>query len=372
MDITPFFQLMVNKRASDLFFTVGAPPNIKIEGKLSPVGENPITSQQMSKIATSIMSDENRKEFEATMELNMAISIHKCGRFRVNMFRQRGEIGIVIRYIIDEIPKIEDLGLPRILQNLILELRGLILIVGSTSSGKSTTLASMIDYRNEHVRSHILTIEDPIEYLHKHKKSIVDQREVGMDTESYDSALKNAMREAPDVILIGEIRDRNTMKHAISYAETGHLCLSTLHANNANQTMDRVINFFPEDAKPQLLLDLALNLKAIISLRLIPGLKKKRVPAVEVLINTPHIADLIEKGKIEDIKEAMSRGREQGMQTFDQALFDLFKEGLISKENAIRYADSKNNVGLKIRLTEEGASVHDVDLTIKDDDMDSF
>lgn len=374
MDITPFFQLMVDRGASDLFFTVGAPPNIKIEGKLSPVGQNAITSQQISEIAASIMSDEHRKEFEATMELNMAISITGCGRFRVNMFRQRGEIAIVIRYIKDEIPKIEDLGLPLVLQQIVMELRGLVLVVGATSSGKSTTLASMIDYRNEQHRGHILTIEDPIEYLHKHKRSIVDQREVGMDTKSYESALVNAMREAPDVILIGEIRNRETMKHAIAYAETGHLCLSTLHANNANQTLDRVINFFPEEAKQQLLLDLSLNLKAIISLRLIPGLKSKRVPAVEILINSPYIADLIEKGKVEEIKEVMARNREQGMQTFDQALFDLYKEGKISKENAIRYADSKNNVGLQIRLTEEGKSVHDVDadLTIEDDDLNKF
>lgn len=374
MDITPFFQLMVDRGASDLFFTVGAPPNIKIEGKLSPIGQSKVSSQQISEIASSLMTDEQRKEFEATMELNMAISIAGCGRFRINMFRQRGEIGIVIRYIKEEIPKLETLGLPLVLQQIIMELRGLVLVVGATSSGKSTTLASMIDYRNENHRGHILTIEDPIEYLHKHKKSIVDQREVGMDTLSYENALINAMREAPDVILIGEIRNRDTMKQAIAYAETGHLCLSTLHANNANQTMDRIINFFPDEAKHQLLLDLSLNLKAIISLRLIPGLSAKRVPAVEVLINSPYISDLIEKGKVEEIKEVMGKSREQGMQTFDQALFDLFKEGAISKENAIRYADSKNNVGLQIRLTEQGKTVNDIDadLTIEEDDLDKF
>lgn len=250
-----------------------------------------------------------------------------------------------------------------------MEMRGLVLVVGSTSSGKSTTLASMINYRNENHRSHILTIEDPIEYLHHHKKSIVDQREVGLDTHSFANALKNAMREAPDVILIGEIRDRDTMKHAIAYAETGHLCLSTLHANNANQALERVINFFPSDAKQHLLLDLALNLKAIISLRLIPGKKSNRVPAVEVMLNSPYIADLIEKGKVDSIKEVMERSREIGMQTFDQALLDLYFSGQISDENAIRYADSKNNVGLKIRLSEKGQSFDgDSDLTIEHDD----
>lgn len=245
MDITPFFKLMVERGASDLFFSVGAPPHIKIEGITSPIGQSPLKSQQMSEIASSIMNDEQRKEFDATMELNMAISLTGVGRFRINLFRQRGEVAMVVRYIKGIIPSIEELQLPAILQSIILEMRGLILVVGSTGSGKSTTLASMIDYRNDNHRGHILTIEDPIEYLYRHKKSIVDQREVGLDTLSYESALKNAMREAPDVILIGEIRDRNTMRHAIAYAETGHLCLSTLHANNANQALDRILNFFP-------------------------------------------------------------------------------------------------------------------------------
>ncbi|MDX1837416.1 type IV pilus twitching motility protein PilT [Legionella taurinensis] len=372
MDITPFFKLMVDRGASDLFFSVGAPPNIKIEGITSPIGQAPLKSQQMAEIAASIMNDEQRKEFEATMELNMAISIGGIGRFRVNLFRQRGETAMVVRYIKGIIPTIEELQLPGVLNSIVMELRGLVLVVGSTSSGKSTTLAAMIDYRNENHRGHILTIEDPIEYLYKHKKSIVDQREVGIDTLDYDNALKNAMREAPDVILIGEIRDRNTMKHAISYAETGHLCLSTLHANNANQTMDRILNFFPEDARHQLLLDLSLNLRAIISLRLIPGLHKQRVPAVEIMINSPYIADLIEKGKVDEIKEVMARSREQGMQTFDQALFDLYKSGKISKENAIRFADSKNNVGLQIRLSEERGLGGEVDLTIEEDEKSKF
>ncbi|KTD66150.1 PilT/PilU family type 4a pilus ATPase [Legionella spiritensis] len=372
MDITPFFKLMVDRGASDLFFSVGAPPNIKIEGITSPIGQTPLKAQQMAEIAASVMDDDQRKEFEATMELNMAISLGGVGRFRVNMFRQRGEIAMVVRYIKGIIPSIEELNLPPILNTIVMELRGLILVVGSTGSGKSTTLASMIDYRNENQRGHILTIEDPIEYLYRHKKSIVDQREVGIDTLNYENALKNAMREAPDMIMIGEVRDRGTMKHAIAYAETGHLCLSTLHANNANQTLDRILNFFPEDARHQILLDLSLNLRAIISLRLIPGLENQRVPAVEVMINSPYISDLIEKGKVDEIKEVMSRSREQGMQTFDQALFDLYKAGKISKENAIRFADSKNNVGLQIRLSEERGIDGDVDLTIEEDEKNKF
>lgn len=369
MDITPFFRLMVDKGASDLFFTVGAPPNIKIEGITTPVGQTPIKSDQMREIAASVMTDHQRREYETNMELNMALSIEEVGRFRINVFKQRGEDAMVVRYIKDKIPSLEDLHLPKILRDIILEVRGLVLVVGSTGSGKSTTLASMINYRAANQRGHILTIEDPIEFTYKHQKSIVAQREVGIDTLSYDNALTNAMREAPDVILIGEIRERNSMKHAIAYAETGHLCLSTLHANNANQTMDRIINFFSEEAKQQILLDLSLNLRAIISMRLIPGLAKQRVPAVEVLLNTPYISDLIAKGKIEEIKEAMSRGKEQGMQTFDQALFDLYKAGKISKDSAIKYADSKNNVGLQIRLTEE-RNLGDDDLSIQPDDTD--
>ncbi|HAT8751202.1 TPA: PilT/PilU family type 4a pilus ATPase [Legionella pneumophila] len=372
MDITPFFKLMVDKGASDLFFSVGAPPNIKIEGITSPIGQVPIKSNQMAEIVLSIMNDAQQKEFESKMELNMAFSLAGVGRFRINLFRQRGEVAMVVRYIKGEIPSIEDLNLPQILKSLVLELRGLVLVVGSTGSGKSTTLAAMINYRNENHRGHILTIEDPIEYIHQHKKSIVDQREIGIDTLSYDNALKNAMREAPDVILIGEIRDLNSMKHAIAYAETGHLCISTLHANNANQALDRVINFFPDEARQQILLDLSLNLKAIISLRLIPGVDNQRVAAVEILINSPYISDLIEKGKIDDIKEAMARSTEQGMQTFDQALFNLYKEGKITKENAIKYADSKNNVGLQIRLGEEKSfNIQDENLQIQPDDIDN-
>jgi twitching motility protein PilU len=373
MDIIPFVKLMVDKGASDLFFSVGAPPNIKIEGIISPVGEAPIQSQQMSELVLSLMKDEQQKEFEATMELNMALSVSGIGRFRINLFRQRGEVAMVVRYIKGQIPSIEALRLPTILQSVVMELRGLVLVVGSTGSGKSTTLASMIDYRNQNHRGHILTIEDPIEYLHAHKKSIVDQREIGIDTLSYDNALTNAMREAPDVILIGEIRERSTMKHAIAYAETGHLCISTLHANNANQALDRIINFFPEEAKQQVLMDLSLNLRAVISLRLIPGIDNQRVPAVEVLLNTPYISDLIEKAKVDEIKEVMSKSTEQGMQTFDQALLKLYQEGKITQENAIKYADSRNNVGLQIRLNEQkNYDASNDNLTIQSDDIDKI
>ncbi|MBI2786607.1 MAG: PilT/PilU family type 4a pilus ATPase [Legionella longbeachae] len=369
MDITPFFKLMVDKGASDLFFSVGAPPNIKIEGIISPIGQAPLKSQQMAEISLSLMNDDQRKEFESTMELNMALSIHSVGRFRINMFRQRGDVSMVVRYIKSKIPSIEQLCLPLLLKTIVMELRGLVLVVGATGSGKSTTLAAMIDHRNQNHTGHILTIEDPIEFIHQHKKSIIDQREVGIDTMSYDNALVNAMREAPDVILIGEIRERNSMKHAIAYAETGHLCISTLHANNANQAMDRIINFFPEEAKKQILMDLSLNLRAIISLRLIPGLNNQRTAAVEILLNTPYISDLIEKGKIDDIKDVMERSTEQGMQSFDQALLKLYKNGIISEENAIKYADSKNNVGLQIRLdNDDGSDSQNDNLTIESDD----
>jgi twitching motility protein PilU len=370
MDITPFFKLMVDKGASDMFFSVGAPPNIKIEGLIAPVGQAPLSAQQMAELSLSLMNDEQRKEFDSTMELNMALSANGVGRFRINMFRQRGDVSMVVRYIKSEIPSIEQLNLPPILQAIVMELRGLVLVVGATGSGKSTTLASMIDYRNQNHRGHILTIEDPVEYVHRHKKSIVEQREVGIDTLSYDNALKNAMREAPDVILIGEIRERSSMKHAISYAETGHLCISTLHANNANQALDRVINFFPEEAGKQVLMDLSLNLRAVISLRLVPGIAKQRIAAVEILLNTPYVSDLIEKGKVDEIKEVMERSTEQGMQTFDQALLKLYFDGAISKDNAIKFADSKNNVGLQIRLNGNGSFDADDNLTIETDEID--
>lgn len=357
MDISPFFKLMVDKGASDLFFSVGAVPHIKIEGMTLPVGQAPLKSQQMREIAYSTMNDEQRKQFETTYELNAILSMIGVGRFRISIFRQRSEIAMAVRYIKGLIPSFKELNLPDILTTLMHEMNGLILIVGSTGAGKSTTLAAMIDHRNQEFPGHILTIEDPIEYLYRHKKSIVDQREIGIDTLSYDNALKNALRSSPDVIMIGEIRERSTMKYALAYAETGHLCLSTLHATNANQALDRIVNFFPEDVRSQVLQDISLNLRAIISQRLIPGINQKRIPAVEILLNSPHISDLIREGKIGDIKDAMERSREVGMQTFDQSLFDLYQAGKISKENAIRYADSKNNVSLKIRLNEEGHKI---------------
>lgn len=358
MDITPYLRLMVDKEASDLFFYVGAPVNIKINGTVRPIGNKILMPGMVREIAYSVMNDGQIREFEQEMEMNFAISLEGVGRFRANVFRQRGEASMVVRFIKGDIPQLEELGLPVLLKNVVMEKRGLVLIVGSTGSGKSTTLASMIDHRNQNATGHILTIEDPIEFTHQHKKSVVGQREVGIDTMSYSHALKNALREAPDVILIGEVRDQETMKYALSYAETGHLCLSTLHANNADGGLERIVNFFPESVRPQLLMDLSMNLRAIISQRLIKSLDGRRVPAVEVLLNSPYVADLIQKGKIDQIKEAMAQSTETGMQTFDQALLNLYREGKISAEEAIKNADSRNNVGLQIRLSEGGAGKH--------------
>ena len=354
MDITPFLKLMAEKEASDLFFSVGAPPNIKIKGATLPLSEKLLQPGEVKKLAYTIISDAQQAEFEGTMELNFAINLEGVGRYRVNLYRQRGEVSMVIRYIKSKIPKLEELNLPPVLKKLVMAPRGLILVVGATGSGKSTTLASMIDYRNEQKSGHILTIEDPVEFVYEHKKAVVDQREVGLDTLSYTNALKNAMREAPDVILIGEIRDKETMQHAISYAETGHLCLSTLHANNANQAIDRIINFFPDSAQHQLLIDLSLNLKAVISQRLLPTTDNKLVPAMEILIQSAYISSLIEKREIEEIKEAIEKSREEGMQTFDQSLYDLYKQGKITKELALQHADSSNNLSIKINLEEGG------------------
>jgi twitching motility protein PilU len=300
------------------------------------------------------------REFESTLECNLAISVAQLGRFRVNVFRQRGDTSMVIRYIRGQIPSIEELFLPQTLKKVVMEKRGLVLVVGSTGSGKSTTLASMIDFRNQNATGHILTIEDPIEFLHQHKKSLVNQREIGLDSMSYENALKNAMREAPDVILIGEIRDAATMQQAIAYAETGHLCLSTLHANNANQALDRIINFFPDSAHRQLLNDLSLNLKAVVSQRLITTKDGGRRAAVETLIQSAYTAELIQKGKIHDLKEAMEQGGQRGMMTFDQSLYELYVEGAIALEEALSHADSRNNLALRIRLNTEGTKQGDV------------
>jgi len=350
MDFNGYLKLMAEKEASDLFFSCGAPVNIKIEGVTAPIGTNPLPSGAVDKIADSFITAEQRKFFDVEFELNLSIAPQDIGRFRINLFRQRGETAMVVRYIKNKIPSIEELQLPPLLKKLVLEPRGLILLVGSTGSGKSTTLASMIDYRNENKTGHILTIEEPIEFIHKYKKSVVDQREVGLDTLSYANALKNALREAPDVILIGEIRDRETMQHAMSYAETGHLCLSTLHANNANQTLDRIINFFPDSAHHQLLQDLSLNLKAVVSQRLLPSLTGKRVPAVELMLQSAYISDLISKGDVGGLKEAIEKGKDDGMQSFDQSLLALFNSGKISEEVALANADSRNNLSLKLRL----------------------
>lgn len=352
MDIIPYLKLMADKNASDLFFCTGTEPQIKIEGVIRAVGSEKMIPGQVKELAYKIMSPEQVIVFEETLEMNFAIPLKSVGRFRVNIFLQRGEVSIVIRYIQAHIPNFTEMNLPPILGDIIMDKRGLVLVVGATGSGKSTTLAAMIGHRNRHSASHILTIEDPLEFIHTHEKSIVQQREVGIDTLSYGNALKNALREAPDVILIGEIRDMETMKFAISYAETGHLCLATLHANNANQTLDRIMNFFPEAGHRQLMMDISLNIRAIISQRLIIAKTDKiRVPAVEVMLNTPYIAELIAKGNVGDIKAVMTDSNEEGMVTFDQSLLKLYREDKITLEEAISNADSKNDLSLAIRMS---------------------
>lgn len=351
MDITPYLKLMVDKNASDLFFYVGASVNIKIGGVVRPIGNKVLGPGQVREIAYSVMKDDQIKEFEHEWELNFAIPLHGVGRFRANVFKQRGEVSMVIRYIKGDIPQVEELGLPPLLRQLVMEKRGLIMLVGATGSGKSTTLAAMIDHRNASAPGHIITIEDPIEFVHRHKRSVINQREVGVDTLSYADALKNTLRQAPDVILIGEIRDRETMEHALAFAETGHLAISTLHANSANQALDRIINFFPEERRPQLLTDLAGNLRAFVSQRLIPTVDGKRVAAIEILLNSPMVETLIKRGEVSSLKEIMEKATGQGMQTFDQALFALHQAGKISFEEAIKNADSANNLRLRISLT---------------------
>jgi twitching motility protein PilU len=355
LELSALLNLMSARKASDLFLSVGAPPGLKVEGETQALGSTPLTSQAVEQLAYAIMNERQQKVFEAEMEMNLALSVDNVGRFRVNLYRQRGHTAIVIRHISHQIPSIESLNLPEVLKELVMTPRGLVLVAGAAGSGKSTTLASMVDYRNQRKTGHILTIEDPIEYVHSHKESIVDQRELGLDTLSFASALRNAMREAPDVILIGEIRDRETMQAAITYAETGHLCLSTLHANNANQTLDRIVNFFPESAHRQLLLDLSLNLKAVISQRLIRGVDGKRIPAVELLLGTPYVSDLIQKGEFDTLKDAMKQSLERGMMTFDESLFGLYQRGRISYETAIEHADSRTDLSLRIRLSGPGA-----------------
>lgn len=361
MELNDYLKIMVAKEASDLYFTTGAPVSAKIHGQLKPVEQSTMAAGKVKEIAYQIMNNQQVAEFEHKPEMNLALSETGVGRFRVNIFKQRGEVGIVIRHIKTDIPKWQELGLPPILRELIMQKRGLILFVGATGSGKSTSLASLIDYRNSNASGHIITIEDPIEFVHNHKKSIINQREVGMDTDSYEDALKNTLRQAPDVILIGEIRDRETMEHAIAFAETGHLAISTLHANNSNQALDRIINFFPEDRRNQLLLDLSLNLRGFVSQRLIPTLDGKRAAAVEVMLGTPLIRDLIMKGEISAIKEIMEKSENIGMQTFDGAIYKIYKEGKISLEEALRNADAPNNLRLRINLEEKDLMTEEED-----------
>jgi twitching motility protein PilU len=344
-------RMLKSRNGSDLYITVGAPPSMKIDGKMTPVANQKLTTEHTQALVRGIMNDKQLAEFEASNECNFAISMPNVSRFRVNAFVQRGSFGMVVRILTSEIPSFEDLKLPPILKEISATKRGMVIFVGATGSGKSTSLASMIDYRNTNSQGHIITIEDPIEYVHRHKGCIVTQREIGTDTEGWEIALKNTLRQAPDVILIGEVRERDTMEHAIMFAETGHLCLCTLHANSTNQAMDRIINFFPEDRRQQLLMDLSLNLKAVISQRLIKTMDGKgRRAAIEVLINTPLMGDLILKGEIPQMKELMSKSRELGMQTFDQSLFDLLEEGAISVEEGLRNADSVNDLRLRLKL----------------------
>ena len=354
--INDLLRLMVSRRGSDLFLTADFPPAIKVDGKVTKVSPQPLTGNHTLQLARSIMNDKQAAEFERTKECNFAISPAGIGRFRANAFLQQGQVGLVLRTIPATLPTIESLDLPPILKDVVLTKRGLVIVVGATGSGKSTSLAAMIDHRNEQTYGHIITVEDPIEFVHPHKNCIVTQREIGIDTDGWENALKNTLRQAPDVILMGEIRDRETMEHAVAFAETGHLCMATLHANSANQALDRIINFFPEERRAQLLMDLSLNLRSIVSQRLLPRREGKgRIAAVEILLNTPLISDMIFKGEVGEIKEIMKRSREQGMQTFDQALFDLYEFGRIHYEDALRNADSVNDLRLQIKLNSERA-----------------
>ncbi|MCH7880160.1 MAG: PilT/PilU family type 4a pilus ATPase [Proteobacteria bacterium] len=348
--LEPYLKIMAEKQASDLFFVTGAPVNMKLQGKTSPIAKNTFETGQVQKLAYSLLNDEQVRDFEINHELNLGFTLEGVGRFRVNIFVQRSEVSMVIRYIKWVIPTIEELGLPQVLKEVVMNQNGLVLVVGSTGSGKSTTLAAMIDHRNRNEGGHILTIEDPIEFVFRHNKSVVSQREVGIDTLSYENALREALREAPEVIMIGEARDAETMKAAINFADTGHLCLTTLHAVNANQAMDRMMNMFSIDMRKQLLMDLSLNLRAVISQRLVPGMKGKLACAVEVMMNTPYISELLRDGNFNEIKEIMEKGDATGMQTFDQSLYDLYKADKISIKNALAYADSSTNLEWKINF----------------------
>ncbi len=365
-------RLMSRKGGSDLFITAGFPPAIKVDGKLSPVSEKKLSPEHTAELARAIMNDRQAKEFDETKECNFAVSPRDIGRFRVNAFIQRGSVGMVLRTINTDIPTFEDLGLPEVLREVVMSKRGLVIMVGATGSGKSTTLAALVGHRNATAYDHIITIEDPVEYIHRHNRSLITQREVGVDTESWGVALKNTLRQAPDVIQIGEVRDRETMEYALQFSETGHLCMCTLHANNANQALERIINLFPEERREQALMDVSLNICAVVSQRLIPHASGSgRVAAFEILLGTPLVRDLIFKGEVNEIKEIMGKSRDQGMITFDQALFDLFESDLISYEDAMRNADSKNELRLRIKLESkktDDPSAGVSELSVQDDD----
>ncbi len=349
--VNDLLRLMVSRSGSDLFLTADFPPAIKVDGKITKVSPQPLTGGHTLTLARSVMNDKQAAEFERTKECNFAISPQGVGRFRVNAFVQQGQVGLVFRTIPATLPTIDSLGLPKVLKEVAMTKRGLVIFVGATGSGKSTSLAAIVDHRNENSYGHIITVEDPVEFVHAHKNCIVTQRELGIDTDSWEAALKNTLRQAPDVILMGEVRDRETMEHAVAFAETGHLCLATLHANSSNQALDRIINFFPEERRQQLLMDLSLNLRALVSQRLMPREQGRgRVAAIEIMLNTPLVSDMIFKGEVSEIKELMKRSRELGMQTFDQALFDLYEAHLITYEDTLRNADSVNDLRLQIKL----------------------
>ena len=371
MELKDYLKLLAAKDGSDLYFIPNAPPSAKFQGKLTPIEKGTLTASRTRELAYELMNEDQIKEFELKPEMNLAISEPGIGRFRVNIYKQRNHPALVIRNIKTEIPNADDLGLPEILKKVVMLKRGLILFVGGTGSGKSTSLAALIDYRNKNSHGHIITIEDPVEYLHPHKKSIISQREVGVDTDTFEDALKNTLRQAPDVILIGEIRDRETMEHAIAFAETGHLAISTLHANNANQALDRIINFFPEERRNQLLTDLSLNIQAIVSQRLIPTVDGKRCAAIEILLGTPRIRELIHRGDVGEIKEVMEKSEAAGMQTFDSHLIKLYQQGKIALDEAIRNADSQNNVKLRISLSQGADKSNSSGLSlVQDEELD--
>src|SRR6266545_715177 len=359
--IHELLDLLVKQKGSDLFITAGFPPALKVDGKIQPVSKTALSPQHTIELVRSVMNDKQAAEFEATKECNFAIAPPGVGRFRTNAFIQQGRVGMVLRTIMTEIPKFEDLGLPPVLKDVIMSKRGIMMFIGATGCGKSTSMAALLGYRNENSYGHIITIEDPIEFVHEHKNCIMTQREVAVDTDNWEIALKNSLRQAPDVILIGEIRDRNTMDYAIAFAETGHLCLATLHANSTNQALDRIINFFPEERRAQLLMDLSLNLRGMISQRLIPKKGAKgRVAAIEIMLNSPLMADLIFKGEVHEMKALIARSNELGMMTFDQALFELFEADLITYEDALRNADSVNDLRLRIKLESKNAKNRDL------------